>query len=73
VLDESGRDCTNMFGGDMMETMFTEGFSSTEQRIGPLPAGKYKVQATGPDGTTTTKPVTLSGQDERSLRIKLKD
>ena len=73
VLDEAGRDQTNMLGQEMWQTMFSEGFSSTELKIGPLPPGKYRVMATGPNGETSNKPVTLSGQEERSMRIKLKE
>ncbi len=71
VLDDAGRDFSNMLGQDAFETVMTEGFSSTEQRFGPLPSGKYRVLVTGPDGAGANKPVTLSGQDERSLRVRL--
>jgi hypothetical protein len=73
VLDENGRDVGRLHGLDALEKMLSDGLSSTEQRFGPLPAGKYRVIATGPAGDSVNKPVTLTGQEERSLRIKLKD
>jgi hypothetical protein len=51
---------------------FTNGeFSSKEQKVGPLPPGKYKVTVTTNDGRKTTKPVTLTGQAERKLNVRM--
>jgi uncharacterized GH25 family protein len=73
VLDSSGRQVNGMLSfQDMVEAM-QKGFTSLEQRVGPLPPGSYKVTATAANGASTTKPVTLNGQPERSLRIKLKE
>jgi uncharacterized protein (DUF2141 family) len=71
VKDEHGFEVANMQTSDMMEALFTEGVSSTEQKIGPLPAGKYVVTAIAPDGKSAKKPVTLSGQAERSLTVRV--
>lgn len=73
VVDDSGREVSGLFGADAIESLMTEGFSTTEQRVGPLPSGKYKVTATASDGASVTKSVTLTGNEERFLRIKLKD
>ncbi|TAJ08120.1 MAG: hypothetical protein EPO68_15800 [Planctomycetota bacterium] len=73
VLDSAGRQVNGMLSfQDMVETM-QKGFTSLEQRVGPLAPGSYKVTATAANGVSKTKPVTLNGQPERSLRIKLKE
>ena len=36
-----------------------------------VPPGKYVVEATGPNGEKVKKPVALSGQTERKLRLEL--
>lgn len=72
VIDPAGREVSGMLSmADIMAGM-SKGFSSKEQRIGPLPPGKYRVTATTDDGRSSTKPVTLSGQPERKLKIRLK-
>lgn len=71
VVDDAGREYGNMMSAESFRTMFTEGFSSTEQRLGPLPPGKYRVTATDDAGKSESKPLSLSGQPERNLRIKL--
>lgn len=73
VLDSGGRQVNGMMSFAEMMQAFQKGFSTLEQRIGPLPPGSYKVTATSLDGKSKTKPVTLSGQPERALRIKLKE
>lgn len=71
VVDDAGREYGNMMSAESFRTMFSEGFSSTEQKMGPLPPGKYRVTATDDSGKSDSKPLSLSGQPERSLRIKL--
>ena len=46
-------------------------FSTTTQRIGPLPAGRYKVLGST-DGAEGKKFVTLKGEPERKLKLRLK-
>ncbi|MEM7516461.1 MAG: carboxypeptidase-like regulatory domain-containing protein, partial [Planctomycetota bacterium] len=48
------------------------GFALLEASFGPLPPGRYRVTATGPDGRTVTKPVKLSGQEERRMTLRLR-
>jgi hypothetical protein len=73
VLDSNGRQVNGMLAfSDMTEAM-QKGFTPLEQRVGPLPPGSYKVTAIASNGVSKTKPVTLNGQPERSMRIKLKD
>ena len=53
-------------------TIFTEGVEKTEQRVGPLPPGTYTVRAVTEDGRSSKKVVTLSGQEKRKVRLRLK-
>ena len=50
----------------------TRGWSSTEQIVGPLPPGKYVVFAELPDGRKVKKTVTLKGQAQRKLKLRLR-
>jgi hypothetical protein len=54
-----------------VEGLLTEGLSSTQSRIGPLPPGEYKVTATAFDGRSASKPVHLRGQDERGIKLRI--
>jgi hypothetical protein len=70
VQDEDGREVSGMIALSEIMKMFSEGgFSSTEQRVGPLPPGKYRVRVTLANGNSQMKPVTLTGQPERTLPI----
>jgi hypothetical protein len=72
VLDEAGRQVNGMMSLEEIMTTFSQGrFSTKEQRVGPLPPGKYRVTATAKDGKSVNKPVTLSGQAERRLILRL--
>ena len=51
----------------------SEGVSTLVHRVGPLAPGKYVVTATHADGRSASKSVRLRGQDERKLRVRLKD
>ncbi len=72
VEDEKGRQVNNLISlAELMDAMGEGGFDSKLQRVGPLAPGKYKVTVTDADGKETTKSVTLLGQTERKLTIKL--
>ncbi len=71
VLDEAGRDVAGLLQSDAQEKLLTEGFSSSEHRVGPLVAGSYRVVATGMDGTSAEAKVTLAGQPEHRLRLRV--
>ncbi len=72
VTDEAGRQVNGIWTLPELMNVFTSGgFNSKEQRVGPLGAGKYKVVATTTDGRSASKSVTLSGQAERHLKLKL--
>jgi hypothetical protein len=72
VTDAQGREVNGMRAlEDIMET-FQNGVGNLEQSVGPLPPGSYSVRALASDGRSTKRSVTLSGQDERKLRLRLK-
>ena len=72
VLDEAGRQVNGTLALSEIMAAFSDGtLNSKEQRVGPLSPGKYRVTVVSDDGRKTTKPVTLSGQAERKLNIRL--
>jgi len=71
VLDAAGRDVSGMMGFAEMQKRFSSGSTNRdEQRIGPLPAGKYRVRAVNEAGKVIEKPVSLSGQAERKVTLQ---
>mgnify|MGYP000934542393 CR=1 FL=1 len=71
VRDENGREVGAVFSlADIMARFSGGGGSTDDQRVGPLPAGKYVVTATTSDGKTTKKSVSLNGQEERKLTVR---
>jgi protocatechuate 3,4-dioxygenase beta subunit len=73
VLDAAGREVQGMLGFGELSSAFAQGFDSTQQSVGPVPPGNYTVIAVGFDGTRVKKPVTLDGQPERRLKLRLKE
>lgn len=71
VLDEAGREHASLRSFASMQTFFAEGFSTTEQRVGPLPPGNYEVVVTTSEGHVERRPVKLSGRAERKLRLRV--
>jgi hypothetical protein len=73
VRDSEDRELTGMFSMEDLQNLYMKGgFSPTEHRIGPLPPGRYRVEATTEDGLADTKPVTLrAGDGERKLKLRL--
>jgi len=73
VFDENEQEVGGMLSlAEILEIFMQGNFSSTEPRVGPLTAGRYRVVAESADGRKATKMVTLRGQDERSLKLRLK-
>lgn len=70
ITDDRGHEVSGMIAMDAMMEVMSKGVSSTERTFGPLAPGKYVVSATTTDGKKVKKPVTLSGQDERKLRLR---
>lgn len=73
VLSDDGAQMNGMLAYADLVGGLGEGFSTKEQRVGPLPPGRYEILAVADDGRTTRKPVTLSGQPERWIKVRLKD
>jgi hypothetical protein len=71
VTDSQGREVSGLLA---LEDITRGGgdFQPGVQTVGPLPPGDYKVSAVAPDGTDASKPVSLSGQPERSVKLRLK-
>jgi len=73
VVDSDGREHAAYSSlTAVMTRMGTEGFSGNQQTVGPLPPGRYRVYAIAGDGRESSKPVSLRGQDERSIRIRFR-
>ena len=71
VIDENGRDVAQQFGISDLQAMMSEGFSVTVRRFGPLPPGRYTVIGRAA-GLEKSKPVTVSGQTVRRLKLRIK-
>lgn len=72
VVDDAGAEMCGMLTVEEVMQQFGKGFSSTEQRVGPLPPGRYRVTATLDDGRTADKGVTLAGQTERRVMLRVR-
>lgn len=73
MIDEQGHELQGLFAAADMEALFTEGFSSKERRIGPVPPGEYEIFATAPDGKEASRKFTVRpGQEERKVKLRLK-
>ena len=74
VLDGNGVEVGGMMTIQAMQSAFNEGASTREQRVGPLPPGRYTVRATTPDGTSKERRVSLRGREtEKTVKLRLKD
>ena len=72
VTDGRGNQVNGLWSFSDLMTAFAEGgISSEEQRVGPLPPGTYKLEATTDDGRRAKKSVNLSGQEVRKIRLRL--
>ncbi len=72
VTDADGNELSGLYSLREIMTQLGAGFSTKEQRVGPLPPGKYRVTATLDDGRDAYKILSLSGQDERKVKLRLK-
>ncbi len=71
VTDAAGHEYSSMRSMDeMMERMGAK-FTGKDHRIGPVPPGTYTLVATAGDGRTTSKSVSISGQGERRVKLRL--
>mgnify|MGYP002629918987 CR=1 FL=1 len=72
VRDENGEEWAGVLSIEQIMAEIGKGFDNKEQRVGPLPKGKYFVVATLEDGRSARKVVNLDGQEERKARLRLK-
>ena len=73
VEDEAGRQVNGLYSIEDLQSFFSEGFSSRERRVGPVPPGKYTLIATTLDGKEAKKSVTAkAGQSLRKIRLRLR-
>lgn len=71
VTDAAGHEYSSMRSMDeLMERMGAK-FTGKDHRIGPVPPGTYTLVATADDGRTTSKSVSISGQGERRVKLRL--
>ncbi len=71
VEDADGRDVSNLFNTAFdAQEHFVTGLSG-QRRIGPLPAGTYRVTALTRSGSSAKKSVTLRAGGERKLTLRL--
>ena len=72
VTDEDGHELAALLGAEELQRLLTNGgLSRHEVRVGPLPPGRYQVRAEL-DGRVASKPVTLRGEPERKLKLRLR-
>ncbi|HEX6885547.1 MAG TPA: carboxypeptidase regulatory-like domain-containing protein [Planctomycetota bacterium] len=72
VLDDKGRELNGMMGLAELMERYSGGLGESVQRVGPLPPGSYEVHAIAADGRSVKRPVELTGQAERKLKLRLK-
>ncbi len=71
VLNADGREVAAMRSMSQIVDAVGDGLSTTEQSVGPLPPGEYTVFARA-DGREAKKPLSLEGQPERKLKLRLR-
>jgi len=72
VTDAEGREVSGVFSLEDLQRLYSSaGFSTTEYRVGPLAPGKYEVLAET-DGKRARKRVTLRGDPERKLTLRVR-
>jgi carboxypeptidase family protein len=72
VVDDKGREMNGMLGLAELMERYAGGLGDAVQRVGPLPAGTYEVRAIAEDGRSAQRPVSLTGQAERKVKLRLK-
>jgi len=74
VLDADGRDVAGLMTMQSMMSRFNEGVSTSEQRVGPIPPGRYTVRANMSDGRSAERSVrTRTRGGEQGVLLKLDD
>jgi hypothetical protein len=72
VTDADGRVVSGLLALSEMMELIESGFSTTEQRVGPLSPGDYNVSVVHTDGRTKSRKVKVDERGgEKSVRVKL--
>ncbi len=72
VDDSRGNEVYGMLSlGELMDAFGNGTFSSSEQRVGPLGPGSYRMYAEAADGRSDKKSVRLTGQETRRIKLRL--
>lgn len=71
VFDEAGRDHAAMASFEALQALMQSGAASATRKFGPLAPGKYKLVVTPNGGSPQTKNVILTGQPERSVKVRV--
>ncbi|MFT5198779.1 MAG: protocatechuate 3,4-dioxygenase beta subunit [Planctomycetota bacterium] len=73
VTNSRGLRVENGMTPEVMRQAFRQGTSSSNQRVGPLPPGKYMVRGFAIDGRMAEKEITLTGREkEETIALKVK-
>ncbi|MFT5286074.1 MAG: protocatechuate 3,4-dioxygenase beta subunit, partial [Planctomycetota bacterium] len=73
VLDADGNDVAGMMSAANMRETFNNGRSTVEQRVGPIPPGRYTIRGTSTDGRTRERNLNLKARSsEKKVNLKLK-
>ncbi len=72
VVDATGAEHATLASvGDLYEA-YSTGFSESARTVGPLAPGRYTVRVRTADGRSKSKAVELAGQNQRSLKLRLR-
>ncbi len=73
VTDGDGHEVQGMFSlTEIMQALQGGGMGSIVQQVGPLLPGRYRVEASVPDGRSASKSVQVRGQAEQRVTLRLK-
>ena len=71
VTNEQGLEVGDLQTSEGFQELMADGWSTSDQKLGPLPPGKYVVTATTPSGKSTKQSVTLSGESELAIKLRV--
>ena len=72
VLDENGHEVNGMLSLNELMARISGGVDGKEQRVGPLPPGRYEVSTKTEDGRSASRRVRVTGKPEKKVRLRLK-
>ncbi len=71
VLDDLGREVGGVLGKSELDDAFEHGAFGYRSRFGPLPPGRYTLEARTEGGRVTTQAFTLAGEAEKRLTLRV--